>query len=272
MSYPAWDSATSYAQGSIVTYNGQTYQATNFHDPGNNDPPNVEFGPGPYPTPNPVYGSLRAWTIWAELPTGYYQSAYSPVFFVLSRPFDPLDNYSGIAAEANPYGGDVLYYGQCVDHATGSINNPTIPCPAEKCGIQLSTGGGGVYGPMGENLYALTDPILYTFPSGQTVYIDGPGTPGVPRDLYIWLTFQGTYLFRRTFTIECELDGVVQSATVTPTDYNYVEGPPFEPFLQPPSPPGVYDAPYYSPGYEVVQFPYTLTYGQFKITAIEDND
>jgi hypothetical protein len=269
MSYPAWNSATSYPLGSIVTFNGQVYKATYFHDPANNDPPNVEFGPGPYPVP--AYGSLRGWIIWAELPAGYTESMFTPIFFLLSIPYDPADRYAFSATEPNPYGGGALYGGRCEHAYTGTTNNPSTPCPVGKCGVQLSTLS-SLYGD-GFYFEYLVNPVLYTNPAtGQTSYINGTFIPGTSNQLHGWVWFRATYCFRRTFTVECEVDGVMESRTATPTDYNYLQDPYGVPHLQPPSPPGVWDTPYFAPGTQSVQFTVINSYNNPIITEVENND
>lgn len=214
MSYPQWDNATSYPVGSIVWFNNLLYQATQYHNPANFDPPNVEMGIDPF---NPIFLTQRGWTIYATLPTGYSPSQFVPDTNLLIKQQDINDRYVYFGQYApGPYG-----EGESSQRYAGSLNNPTTPCPADKCISMLSTSGPGglTYGNTFNVTKTLVNPIK---PPGYTYYIDGPLNPYPdPNTLYVWWEFTATYCFRRPVTLTCDCDGVIQNQTFTPTDDNY---------------------------------------------------
>ena len=214
MAYPAWDNATSYPIGSIVTYNNLTYIATGYHDPANFDPPNVEMGTDPF---NPIFLTQRGWTLYATLPTGYNPSQFVPDTNLLIKQQDINDRYVYLGQYApGPYG-----EGESYQRYAGSLNNPTTPCPADKCISTIVTSGPGGFAYA--NTFNITKQLVNPIkPPGYTYYIDGPLNPYPdPNTLYVWWEFNATYCFRRPVTLTCDCDGVIQNQTFTPTDNNY---------------------------------------------------
>lgn len=212
MSYPQWDNATSYPVGSIVWFNNLLYQATGYHDPASTLAPNVEMGTDPF---NPIFLSQRSWTLYATLPTGYSPSQFIPTTSILIKQQDINDRYVFFGQYApSPYG-----YGESSQRYAGSSNNPTTPCPADKCISMLVTGSGLTYGDGFNVTKILVNPVK---PPGYTYYISGPYNPYPdPNTLYVWWEFASTYCFRRPVVLTCECDGVIQNQTFTPTDDNY---------------------------------------------------
>jgi hypothetical protein len=211
VSYPQWDSAVSYPVGSIVWFNNLLYQATQYHDPASSLAPNVEMGTDPF---NPIFLTQRSWTLYATLPTGYNPSQFVPDTNLLIKQQDINDRYVLFGQYApGPYG-----EGESSQRYAGSSNNPTTPCPADKC-ISMVAASGGVYG----NLFAVTKTLVNPVkPPGYTYYIDGPLNPYPdPNTLCVWWEFNATYCFRRPVVLTCDCDGVIQNQTFTPTDDNY---------------------------------------------------
>jgi hypothetical protein len=212
MSYPQWDNATSYPVGSIVWFNNLLYQATGYHDTASTLAPNVEMGTDPF---NPIFLSQRSWTLYATLPTGYSPSQFAPDTNILIKQQDINDRYVFFGQYApSPYG-----FGESSQLYAGSSNNPTTPCPADKCISMLATGSGFTYANTFNITKQLVNPVK---PPGYTYYISGPYNPYPdPNTLYVWWEFNATYCFRRPVVLTCECDGVIQNQTFTPTDDNY---------------------------------------------------
>lgn len=226
MAYPEWESGTSYPIGSIVAYNNLTYIATGYHDPANFDPPNVEMGTDPF---NPIFLTQRGWTIYATLPTGYSPSAYILSTAILTRKLDFNDDYVfGGQFAPGPYGDD---QGISKQEYAGSVNNPTTPCPASKCDVNLNDIRGSLYGSNGQFLFdgELINPVLS--PSGL-YYIDGPLNPdGESNTLYVWWCNQSPSRFRRSIKIYAIIgyddvtgDPIIDEKTIVPNDDNYNVG------------------------------------------------
>ena len=221
MSYPTWDDATSYPINSIVWFNNLLYQATFYHDPANTDKPNVEMGLHPY---DPAfYGSQRGWVIYGVLPPGYSPSPIVLSAFRLIKKIDPYDDYTIGSVDTGPYG-----EGISEQHFSGSINNPTIPCPANQCGPVLEHLSGSIYGASFGFMYELVNPVLA--PSGD-YYINGPlNEPGEPNTLYVWWSVRSPSLFRRSVKLFAELGTdefghlIIGEQTFTPTDDTYNVG------------------------------------------------
>jgi len=211
MAYPEWESGTSYPVGSIVSYNNLEYIATQYHDPANFDPPNVEMGTDPY---NPIFLTQRGWTIHATLPAGYSPTPYALGTNLLIRQVDVNDWYDGYNAQyaPSPYNDATS-----LQVYAGSLNNPTIPCPANQCILMVTN---GVYtNSPGQFTRILLNPVK---PPGYTYYINGPMKPdGETNVLHHWWQFPSTYMFCRSVTFQCEEDGVPVSKTINPTDDNY---------------------------------------------------
>jgi len=164
---------------------------------------------------NPIFLSQRSWTLYATLPTGYAPSQFIPTTSILIKQQDINDRYVFYGQYApSPYG-----YGESSQRYAGSSNNPTTPCPADKCISMLVTGSGLTYGDGFNVTKILVNPVK---PPGYTYYIDGPYNPYPnPNTLYVWWEFASTYCFRRPVVLTCECDGVIQNQTFTPTDDNY---------------------------------------------------
>lgn len=222
MAYPAWDDATSYPVGSIVTFNNLTYIATSYHNPASTEAPNVEMGTDPY---NPIFESQRAWTIYATLPPGYQPSQFGLSPHILIKKIDYQDDYVYFGQYApGPYGNDQGYSTQ---HFAGSPNNPSTPCPAAKCLVSIYAASGHIYGTSFQLVKTLFNPVLA--PSG-TYYIDGPAKPdGETNTLYVWWGIQSPSCFRRSVKLFCITindlyEPVMLEETFTPTDNDYNVG------------------------------------------------
>lgn len=210
MAYPEWESGISYPVGSIVTYNDLTYEATQYHDPANFDPPNVEMGTDPV---NPIFETQRGWTIYAATALPYYFAKNN----VLIKHQDNNDDYVYFGQYApGPYINDA----QSIQYFAGSPNNPTTPCPADKC-ITM------VEGPAYQDGFAIVRELINPIkPAGYTYYISGPSNYPSPDTLYVWWGAASTYCFRRQVTLTCavsDLDGniTIENKSFTPSDDNY---------------------------------------------------
>jgi len=222
MFYPAWDSGTSYAVGSIVSFNGLLYIATFYHDPASTAAPNVETGLHPS---NPgLFGLQRSWTLYSTLPTGYLDSVFVPDRNILTKPVDFNDQYSIDGATVpGIYGND---QGVAQDYYIGTPNNPSSPCPANQCISMVATSNGLVYGNSFQEIRSIMNPVMG--PSGY--YIDGPTNYPAIDTLYVWWGIQAAYGFRRSVTLYCDTidasgNPLLQTQTFTPTDDNYNVGP-----------------------------------------------
>lgn len=256
MAYPAWDSGTSYAVGSIVSFNGLLYIATFYHDPANTDAPNVETGL--HPSQPALFGLQRSWTIYSTLPTGYSASNFLPDVNILTKPIDPNDQYNFLGATVpGIYGND---QGIAQDYYPGTPNAPTSPCPVNKCILMVTTTNGPVYGNGFQEIKTIFNPVLG--PGGY--YIAGPTNDPDPDTLYVWWGIQATYGFRRSVTLYCDTfddspSPILLTQTFTPTDDNYNVGPatPIE---------------WYAPGNESMTFTGYISFTLYSAYEIDGND
>lgn len=223
MAYPAWDSGTSYAVGSIVSFNNLLYLATFYHNPANTDAPNVAVEP--HPSNPALFGSQRSWTIYSTLPTGYTASPFYIYTRELIVPLEPNDRYFRFNEVQGIYGND---QGKSLEELTGTATTVINPCPANKCVTTLNRGNGPIYGTDFYYSIQLFNPVLD--PTG-TYYIDGPdNVPGGNNLLYIWWRTSSPSVFRRPVTIHVieALDAsgnpIVTTKTFTPTDNTYNTG------------------------------------------------
>jgi hypothetical protein len=219
MAYPAWDSGTSYAVGSIVSFNNLLYLATFYHNPANTDAPNVAVEP--HPSNPALFGSQRSWTIYSTLPTGYSESPFFLSFRALTSPVEEDDRY--FRSNVVPA---IYYEGTSQEELAGTALVVNNPCPASQCVVALYRGNGFIYGAEGFYAYELTNPILA--PSG-TYYISGPGAtgPGEINTLHVWYRTSSPSMFRRNVTLYAKTgedgsgDPIITSNTFTPTDNTY---------------------------------------------------
>lgn len=215
MVYAQWNDTTSYPVNTIVVYNGLLYQATAYHNTSSTDAPNVEMGTIPFDT---FFGSQRAWTLYAT-PNGYGTSQFVPGTSVLKNHQDPNDDYT-LSGEFAPgiYGND---QGISNQYYAGSTNNPTTPCPANQCVLTINTQGPG--GLAYNSTFGITKTLINPVkPSGYTYYINGPlNTYPDPNTLHVWWEFTAPYCFRRPVIFSADVDGTINTRTLTPTDDNY---------------------------------------------------
>jgi hypothetical protein len=223
MFYPQWNNTTSYPVNSIVVYNGLLYQATYYHNPASTAEPNVEMGTDPYdPT---FFGSQRAWTLYATLPAGGGPTPFVPTTNILVRQVDPNDQYSLMGQYApGVYGNDQGYSTQ---EYAGSVNNPTIPCPADKCVVAVSSNASGIYG----NAFQLVKELVNPYkPAGSSYYISGGlNPPGTLNTLYVWWGIQAAFCFRRSVKLYCETTDALGNTSIVdntfvPSDNEYNVG------------------------------------------------
>lgn len=225
MFYPTWDNATSYPVGSIVSFNGLLYLATLYHNPASTTEPNVEMGTNPSA---PVFfGSQRSWTIYGALPPGYSPSPFILTTAILTRKLDPNDDYDfGGQFAPGIYGDD---QGISKQEYAGSVNNPTTPCPASKCDVNLNDIRGSIYGSNAQYIYELFNPVLS---STGDYYINGPLNPdGETNTLYVWWATQSPSRFRRSITINAQtgydeftFEPINETETFVPDDNTYSVG------------------------------------------------
>jgi len=220
MSYTVWNNVTSYPVNTIVSFNELLYIATFYHDPASTAAPNVETGLHPS---NPgLFGLQRSWTLYSTLPTGYSASDFVPDVNILTKPVDVNDQYFFLGATVpGIYGND---QGIAQDYYQGTSNNPTTPCPANKCILMVTNGL--VYGNAFQEIRSIMNPVIG--PGGY--YIDGPTNYPAIDTLYVWWGIQAAYGFRRSVTLYCDTidasgNPLLQTQTFTPTDDNYNVGP-----------------------------------------------
>ena len=193
----AWNPATSYSPGAIVTYNGQTYYRSQY-------PPAATGGTPPNQEMNvDSEGDLiRTWTLYVGGYT-YYQPKFHTTYFRIIEP--PLSEETGLRefqysgdqfAATNAYGiiGDPLAfeYGKTVEVDQAKNNPSPTPnspvCPAELCGVAMQQfQEGGIVG----------------------CGVDSTPHPTIPRTYYIFVLFNHPLYFRRTITAFTQIQKTV---------------------------------------------------------------
>lgn len=220
----AWNPATAYSPGAIVTYNGQLYYRSQYPPtPTTGTPPNQEMNVDTDGDP------IRTWTLYVGGYTNYAPTFHTTYFRIIEPPLSsetglPDFGFSGQQfLKSNAYGriGDVLglEYGitEEMDQAkTNPSPTPDSPvCPAEYCGVAMQQFGESGYVACG---------------------VESSPHPTIPRKYYIYVLFNHPLYFRRTITVVTQIKKTVTvfdpfESTVTyentytpyaPEDKNYV--------------------------------------------------
>lgn len=195
----AWNPATAYSPGAIVTYNGQTYYRSQFPPtPTTGTPPNVEL------SVDTEGDSIRTWTLYVPGYNGYQPKFQTTYFRIIEPPLSsetglPDFGYSGSQfAKDNAYGtiGDVLGYtfGTTQEMDQFKANPSPTPdspvCPAEYCGLAMQQWGEAGFVGCG---------------------VDSTQDSVNPRKYYIYVLFNHPLYFRRTITVVTQ---IIKSVTV----------------------------------------------------------
>jgi hypothetical protein len=220
----AWNPATSYSPGAIVTYNGQTYYRSQYPATGTGGtPPNQEMNV------DSEGDLIRTWTIFVGGYSGY-QPKFATVYFRIIEP--PLSSETGLPdfgyaggqfGAGNAYApienGIGYVFGSTIEMDQAKNNPSPTPdspvCPAEFCGVAMQQ--------WGENGFVACG-------------VDSTPHPTIPRKYYIYVLFNHPLYFRRTITVVTQIKKTVTvfdpfEETVTyentytpygPDDRNYI--------------------------------------------------
>lgn len=268
MAYDPWSPSVNYAVDSIVSYNGVPYQATRYHLPTNNEPPNVEAR-----TIETLFGEQRGWTVYGgPQPAGSFGGRQQADITATLRPYDPDDDWSLSIVPNNEQQDGPYFVGQSRVEYQGTTNAPSFQCPKGDC--QVFFNGGAVYsGAVNHFEFTLlTNPELVTLPDGRTFYTNGDIEES--NTTYVFFFHDAGWAYRRTFEVTFTRAGdpdTEEVRTFVGAEKYYIR-PPFILPVQPFPPFTAWDEPYFAPGNEAFTFTWSLEEGNtgsnFKVTDV----